>query len=777
MAHLAEFKEVTSGITMTLMGDNNRPISASFPTESPKKLLERQYTVLQFNWTSGMSQQLINFPGVLFEQIAIQNVMDNFKYFRASVKIQIKFQATEFHQGSLLIGWLPGWNGTSNLPLTTLSGCNPVVLPATTEAEATITMPYINPFDWIDTEVIPSTDSRIGTLFISELNPLIPTAPSQAASIPVNVFANFVNTEVQTPQSLVPSMERIKTMRRMKGKAHMSSSDKNDKSNKESALKAKRGTDWSGTKFAMSMASKLFRMAPVVGPIWGTFADFMNGIDGEWSKPIDHTAQQPVLYSPFSDYAKARDLTTADELSLYPNALVTSGETLHGMETSHQSIGKLAQRPMLYNTFVLSSPSTVKNFSVTPFYTAYDEEGVSANTDWLSEMARICLYWRGSIKYLFHFVAPKFYSCRVIIWYTHQQGTINTIDELPHVVVNVKGDTWAEMCVPFSRAHTWTVPFNEVSNTNIPRISIALLTPIVGSTAPTTPILYVNIWRAGGEDTAFVGTQNPNNYLTASSGTHHRDLKREKGNAHCSIDEKFKKPFENIAGSQQSFERGDTAAEILGTVADLMKRASEITNGYAVGGSHTYTQPFGFQIGTGNVNYWTTGCEFYNYFSAFFLFWKGSRILRRWLGNTSNQMKPISMNNITNNQSQFSDGIVLWSQAVQQAPQLRDAVQAHWQCATPYAWVQQPGMQINTRCINQDGVISSIPNDLAFSGPSLPAHSYLSVAAGDDFTLMYPVPFFPSTYYPLIPGKKKNPTPEQIKEMVSSTSATSDDTD
>jgi hypothetical protein len=756
VAHLAEFKDVTEKIDLTLKDDTFRPVSATFPTKTPKELLERNYTVATFNWTSGMTQQLINFPGTLFEQVAIANVLDNYKYFRANVSVQIKIQSTPFHQGSLLIGWLPGWDGASTVSLSTLSGCNPVVLSATAETSVTVKIPYLLPNDWLDTELPPGIDSRIGTLFISELNPLIPTSPNQSTSLPVNVFANFVDSEVQTPQSLIPALSRVRRIAKMHtGKAH-------SKQNQEAQKKASRGTDWSGTKFAMSMASKLFRMAPVVGPIWGTFADFMNGVDGEWSKPLDHTAQMPTLNAPFTDYSKARDLTTADEISLYPNALITSGKVLHNMETSHIPIAKLAQRPMLYDRKTMSSTSTLYTWVVTPLCTTYDMEGATGNTDWLSEMSRVALYWRGSIKYLFHFVAPAFYSARVIIYYSHQSGGVNTIDELPHIIIDVKGETFYELCIPYSRGYTWTDHIAESQTPgNVPTLNLKLLTSILGSTAPTTPVLYCNIWRAGGEDTAFQGTSNPvGNLVTTAGGI--KSSTMHFGKAHCSVDAKFSKPFNNIAGSLQSFERGDIAAEIIGTAADLCKRASDISTDLNVNNA---TFPQQFLPGTSPVNggYWTAGCEYFHYMSAFFLFWRGSRILRRFL-NPGVNGTIMAMGNYGDNAT-WSDGATYWANGVRTFAPIRDAVQVHWQSQAPYEWIGQPGVHLNSTAVAIDGVATSIPNDIR-AVPASVSTSFTLVSGGDDFTLLYPVPFFPSTYYPLIPAttasknKKVNTLPE-----------------
>jgi hypothetical protein len=276
--------------------------------------------------------------------------------------------------------------------------------------------------------------------------------------------------------------------------------------------------------------------------------------------------------------------------------------------------------------------------------------------------------------------------------------------------------------------------------------SIIKRRPILGSSAPSTPLIYCNLWRAGGEDTAFVGTQNPNNSMLPGGPS-----KKMKGQPHCSIEQKFTKPFVNIAGSLQSFERGDTAAEIVGTVADHMKRTSNVTAGYFVGTGLRQTMPFGFHPGTSptNKNYYTTGTEFFHYFSAFFLFWKGSRILRRWVDNTENGNVLIGMAGFKDSGSQFSDGVTLWSTSNVVPPQNRDAVQVHWQSCTPYDWVEQPGMNINPQARNATGFCSSQPNDLTQEVPT-PANdfTYLLLSAGDDFTLMYPIPFFPAVWYP-----------------------------
>lgn len=686
-----------------------RPIALPYETETPRQLLQKIYQVGSLTWTAAWAGTHIDFPKVLLDVITMQCTFKRFRYFRANIHVEIKLTSTVFHQGALIIGHLPGWTGVTMTPYT-LSGCNAVVLSAATQDSAIIKMPYVCPMDWIDT--LEVGDSTIGRLFIRVLTALTPTAPNQATSIPVAVYAKFEDIEVGGFVS------------------HMS----------EARAKVNKGFD---AKTAVTTASKILRTAPVIGPAYGVIADGINAVAGDLAKPNSNQAPQSIYMNRYPGSSYCRGVTQAEEFTMYPNHNLNQTKVFCGMQTSHMTVNEMARRPMLHDQVTLTNSSKSFELTVHPMWMPGTE------LDWLSYISTAFRRWRGSIKYSFMFVLPAFYSVKVRFSYIDQrQETVVDYGDILNKVVDLKGETWIDMEIPWFKPFEWEdirtceqqlLPFSLCG-----RLRVELMSDILGSSAPTTPVVPVNVFRAGGEDVAFIGLW----------GARDIPVTEKEAQAHCSIGERFKKPFDGIvSGVKQSCEKGFVAAEVAGTVSDCMRRWSS----HIPISSVAITYPCLFADGTANGNWGVLDREPFHYFNAVFLFWRGDRLFRRSSAPYLIGTDRIGFTDATGGNAIFTwgDGVAEWyvgKAATARQFNMQEVVRVPWVCSSPWISTEQEGSELDTTNYTQIQTESLYPNDININMPDEVLNSY-AICAGDYFMAMYPVPLFPQIYRKFPPEK------------------------
>jgi len=239
-------------------------------------------------------------------------------------------------------------------------------------------------------------------------------------------------------------------------------------------------------------------------------------------------------------------------------------------------------------------------------------------TDYLAYTASYFEFWRGGIKLLFHFVCSAFYSARFKIAYATTAPT--TLDgDLPTMVVDVKGDTFTEVTIPYLNPLVWTYTGTFVVPPT-PRLYIKMITDIQGPALADTPRIYLNIWRSGAEDIQFMGPRNP--YFIYNSELRKKKLIQSVPKAQCTISTRFKSKFDPILpGSSFSGEFKTCQAELPIRISDLMKQWRPMN-------------PLLYGSIVDSVLPWyssdSQGQDLYNplsFFGHLFAFWRGSR---RW---------------------------------------------------------------------------------------------------------------------------------------------------
>lgn len=659
-----------------------------------------------------MSPITLQFPGVLLSNPTIANVMKRFRFFRADVCIEIKLNSTPYHQGALIAAYLPTAGSLPTMPPNKyaffLSGVkNHVVINAATQDSVRITFPWLTPLDWYDTSYMtPALNSMMGTFHIVEMNGLVATSSGQTAVVPVNIFASFINPRVTGYTS-----------------------DMNHQ-NKEASSRSSSGLD---VKTAVSTVSKILRKVPVVGDMYSTVADVVNSFAGDLSKPISQTATVPAEQRINDNLNTADGLISAKELTLYHNSQVITSPVFQTMETCHMTVNEMAQMPMLYAMTTLSPTNSSVNIPVLVNTNYLSTPSYTQNTlgDWLTFVSRSHRFWRGSIKYMFHINVPSFYSFRLRVTLRYKNTYVDLGDLQSHVY-DIKGETFVKLSVPYLYNTMYRQTNNEIVGVLHPWLSLTMETPIIGSTALGTPFAYVNIYRAGGEDTQFSQLVHVGKFNVPTVD------KPSERTSDCSPFQEFKAPFNAlVSGVSQAVESRFTQAETTGTVMDCMKRPSLYTP--APGSGY---RPFSWPSPYTN---WTAQAgEPFNYFGSVFIFRRGSLIYGRSPTVNAAAVKRVSILGYSNDPCLGDASFFSPNDDISLFTAMQNAVVLPWHCQIPWFPNSTFGYTFSLLTFG-DGPNSFYPSSLVSDWP-LDTNTYISAA--DDTLFMYPLPLFPYYFGP-----------------------------
>jgi len=724
-------------------------ISNPFPDQTPSQVLKRSYLLAQVNWTPTFTTSGFLFPLDLFGIEAISNFLSVYEYFRAGVRITIRVNSTPYHQGSLI---------TAVAPCRSITGCTgyqlqnmrPVVLSASVQDSCTIDLPYLNPLDWLD--ISTCADYAIGAFTLSALNPLLTTSTGVPASCTVSIFAAFLDPRVAgfiEPSAFNEKCkhrkwfkEKIKAQSVMERRGRVMTNSYGrvqieDETQQEGQKKAKDGTTANGVQKIVGGASEIIKMIPVIGAIWSPIAKFISTYGKVLDEPYNPAVPQGVDQNlNFNDLSHMQGVFSGQQITMYPG-VQTSKENFD-MESSFMAIHELAQVPGLY----YSTNFATQDQSITLGLTPLSSEGPATvhGIDNLAFVAATFQLWRGSIKYLFHFVNSAFYSARFRISYaTTTPGSGD--GDLPQMIIDVKGDTFVEFTVPYLFPTTWRTTGNAFASGS-PKLFVEMITPISGSSMPSTPIIYLNVWRSGGEDIQFNFLRNPYPVFFPSTvktkaikakSTKDVRLRNEKVVAQTTISTRFKKTFPPImAGSKFSGEFRTCAAELPIRISDMMKRWSQCDVDVFSANQFDVYYPQSV-ITTNTVADYTP----FQYWSNIFLFWRGGRRIR-FIANQSDYACLDFLNSGINvSDGGFNQGAAFLMVNCSSDLVRHNDVEVPWISETPYMYTLTPGAAFTAQF--------DLPAGLTYNPSGSFNPDYMFTKAGDDFQFLY---LWPSSIIP-----------------------------
>jgi len=512
---LTQFREAEHEVTVQSAADSqfmHDPIDNPFPTQVPTSILSRNYRVFTFNWGPSYTTQVLDFPYCLLQQETIQDALASFYYFRGDVKMEVRINTTPFHYGALQVSWLPFCVTSASINPYYASGNRPVIISASTQQAATISMPWTAPTTWVNWLNASTLDAveatTIGRVYFHQLVPLTTTSTSITDTVVVQVFASFENPRVAGYLPSSSTRLRMKDRTKTKSKPMWQQSGKDrfrTPTSQEAVAKSS-----SQTLVSSTIDSTLSPIIKTIGTFGDSIASAATGLFsggkflGLFDKPRSLQSTQPVMFDFSKGHAQVDGLLEAQTLGMYQSNKLGSSSNMMGGESSDMPLSALAGVPMLHRIIPFTAANQVDSQTVIdPVY--YNNS--YSQPDYFFFTAQMFSYWRGSIKYMIQFITTAFTTARfrISVNYVSYSSAVTTTGDVVSRIVDVKGDTITEFTVPYLYQSHWRQVngHGTISDYLQPRLSIEVLEDIIGQSLESDPTVYVLIWRAAGEDIQF----------------------------------------------------------------------------------------------------------------------------------------------------------------------------------------------------------------------------------------------------------------------------------
>jgi hypothetical protein len=726
-----------------------------FPDDTPTGMLTRNVFIGSTPWTNSFTslsydplQSIINASAQIKTILGdLETISGYYRYLRCGFEITVEIASTPYHQGTLVCSWFPPsyqpYTGY-NAPQVACSN-HGVILSASLQDKAVVKIPFIYPDPHFD---LATYSNNVNVTFmISVLNPLISSSASITDSVPINVYMKLVDPKVygwQAPSSLVNIKKRDKNF----GGAHSTISrgdpsiyEKVTNQSSGSRDKHKVAKESQAKNDGVTIKGLVDVVEPLVKPIplVGTAATIVRGILDNLDKPQDDSPITTTELRLNKYTSTLTGKTFGDPLGSFPISSVTKDL---GMVTSDMRVVQYAQMPAFVYTTSFSGAGPVFSLPIHPMKYYYAGNGRTL-PDNLAFATAPFAFWRGSIRYLIQFVGTAFYSTsvRVSVYYGVGSPTASTGDGVPlrSRIVNLKGDGWTEIEVPYLGQHVWEYT-DPVQTYAFYYLVVEAMTAVQGSNLPATAKYYVNVFRAAGSDYQLSLLQGVTYVDTAG---------KERVVNETSLREKFETSFAPITqGMHGLIEQETFMSDQSTTISDCCKRAVPNPNPDGTTTTH-YTYP-AENVTTNPV----LKCAFH-WFSLGFAYWRGSRNYMYM----DSRCDTIALQPVTGSSTTgcgISYGFVQTTGSVY--PYRMNSVNV------PYYNVQSYYPTIACNTPSQLALQQFEPQDIVLYSQPSQAVPYL--AAGDDFVFLHPVapfPYIPSSLDALKSGVSSVTTTQKIK--------------
>lgn len=549
-----------------------------FPDITPTKWLEKEYKVASYTWNATIAPQILRLPGTFFDIPSLACALSTFKFWRGKFNVHVVMNATPYHQGAIMVSWLPCF---ANTGLTNgvyeASGNNSIILNISTSDSCKFTIPYVSPKAWL-------------------LNP--PTNPYDHSVVffhPLVGLSNPSTTNDFVKVDVYLSMSDISV-----AGYEMAQSGREFDSRSKSAS--------SGTSSWIQPIVSTMDMIPDVISGVSSIASALACLD----KVPERRGVFPVTVNPMRDLFTSVGVDPSTSLTFAPESLLANDHDLMGTLSTASPNNLLCAQPMLYLQRVFETGSMGELvIPVHPLFPATD--GTSFFPDYLYHFASVSRYWRGTIKFMFHFCTNQFVKGKFKILLSFNSGALDfsSTGDLPATIVDVGGTTMSYVSVPYLHDTLWSL--TEWSQGFLPRLHVIPIGDLQGASLPADAVITLSVFRAGGEDFEVAHLDRPLYYTPApkKSVVPKGALHKEKGQ--CYLNGAFAKTFASfISGIVQSTEVGLCQTEVISAPDLLMKR-------YAMIFTTEVLDPFSLNFPT------TTHHPYMYHYGRVFTFWRGSR--------------------------------------------------------------------------------------------------------------------------------------------------------
>lgn len=508
----ALFAETTfPGSTLTMPKNIEREMAES--QWMAKTQLSKPTLVNTTQWTTtqapGTNIVTFTFPEILSRiDSVIRRTLQMYAFYKMSPVFRFQLNATQFHQGQLIISFDPFRQAISdNYVISSENDTTPIYnryyatgLPnvkimASESDPVELQIPYLHPKNFLSSNSEnASTYNLLGEIRVTVLNQLkVAEGSTPSLTLTTWIYAKdaSVHVPIQYHDLSVQPTSLISTI-------------KSGISNGSNLIgNFATGNFGKGLRSGQGLIDDL-------GSLFGF--DYPNRPLG----PENNIKNVESL-------ANARGATRSERLALDP----VSGHMIDREEATsleEMDISKIIQMPMLINQTQFSStaaPASILYYvPVTPLLAAQlgNYNGVPLmQPTYLAYMSQFFCFWRGSIQFDFEFVATRFHSGKLLVGFLPNDNptdtTFNAIaHSTPAAVIDIQQTSKVSFTVPFQS----TTPlkyvnqlFDNFDETILGYLVVAVQNQLAHA-SNVAPEIDINLYVRAGEDFTFMVPKAPN---------------------------------------------------------------------------------------------------------------------------------------------------------------------------------------------------------------------------------------------------------------------------
>jgi hypothetical protein len=440
------------------------------------KAIDREYPMPKITWntSTGVNGLLAtyDFPSVLFSQPFIEEKINDFRLFRAGIRMSVRITASKFLYGKLMLVYIPYAHMDRDLSRYTnvnvLSGNPHVIISATASEAAVLDVPFISPFRALDLRTFNAKEMGEFRLYV--LNPLIDIT-GVANSAQILVTAQFLDAQLMLPHHEFTPTSGEGALKSVKG-LETGSLEVSD------VVDATIGSLPGGKKYTGLF--KKIETPLAIGAMMGL------------SKPAYVGTQCKAIMSCAEDLPHGKGMFYGVRNAMDPECQISTLPVTGGVDIDEMDLKYIVGTPMLRQQDVIG-PTTAKALIFDPIFTTTPKtfvEFVANNFEYASGSFKIKIYVTSS---LMHAVRGVFYLSDV---------ATDDWQNCYHQVVDFQGDSEVTFVLP------WTDQKVTRRATAPDTLAFKLYYTTLAWSQPdpvaNTPI-YFNVYVAGDTDWIFSG--------------------------------------------------------------------------------------------------------------------------------------------------------------------------------------------------------------------------------------------------------------------------------
>lgn len=543
------------------------------------RVLERMALLFEATWTTSSTGLLYNndvlkaLCGVSRNQV----IMNQFEYFKADIELTIRLNTNQFYYGAVMATLWP--TGATGARIDERSVLDPTVISASSAESVVKIWKYSYPMAWLDTAGANAGKYPV-ELNIDVLAPLKAANDNMPSAITIQMWARFVNVELAFPTDSV-SVRKLKD----KGQAQSArggipvkfpskSKSRHPADDPDSGLNSvDRAISAIESVTIGDAVQEVKSLASFVTENWGAVTSALGFL---FDKPDRDVCQTPIIEEGSIDLFSCDIADTNPTICTYKGRYVDPAGGRMPM-TKNWTISDYARIPALRQ---LASVFAAQDDNITVNLIRKHPFNSSLKTP-LDYAVLASHQWRGSIKVCCQFFTSSFISARFVVQYINQNQTTGYPSEYDSGlsrVINVKGDTLDTFTLPWLNRWWWNSIASGSTNAE-PQIKITCASAIASTDTVASPIIYLVIWVAGGDDIQFAYPRvvQASEWSNLEAPPLRRQKKKKKKEAQSAMGELFTKTFPPIGENTfYDIDRGYSTSEMLGPITDMCKRYSPL---------------------------------------------------------------------------------------------------------------------------------------------------------------------------------------------------------